>query len=311
MLKKKLTLRLLPLILLLLTGCSTHSGIRLFNYDLGSFFGGTPDYVTVQKGDTLYSIARRYNVPIRDMIEANGLRPPYTLNIGRVLKMPNARFHIVEKGDTVYNISKRYDVDMRSLSKLNNIAAPYALRIGQRLVIPGSVVSSSTTPTTARKAATASKASSWKASSAKKKTTSAAKKKTTRTTTVKKRTSKFAWPVQGKVVSNFGPIAKGRNNDGINIKAPLGTPVKAADAGTVAYAGNELRGFGNLILIKHSGGGMTAYAHNDRILVRKGQKVKKGEKISTVGSTGGVSTPQLHFEIRAGKKAVNPKAYLP
>lgn len=310
MLKKKLTLRLLPLILLLLTGCSTHSGIRLFNYDLGSFFGGTPDYVTVQKGDTLYSIARRYNVPIRDMIEANGLRPPYTLNIGRVLKMPNARFHIVEKGDTVYNISKRYDVDMRSLSKLNNIAAPYALRIGQRLVIPGSVVSSSTT---ARKAATASKTSSWKASSAKKKTTSAAKKKTTQTTTttVKKRTSKFAWPVQGKVVSNFGPIAKGRNNDGINIKAPLGTPVKAADAGTVAYAGNELRGFGNLILIKHSGGWMTAYAHNDRILVRKGQKVKKGEKISTVGSTGGVSTPQLHFEIRAGKKAVNPKAYLP
>ena len=307
MLKKKLTLRLLPLILLLLTGCSTHSGIRLFNYDLGSFFGGTPDYVTVQKGDTLYSIARRYNVPIRDMIEANGLRPPYTLNIGRVLKMPNARFHIVEKGDTVYNISKRYDVDMRSLSKLNNIAAPYALRIGQRLVIPGSVVSSSTTPTTARKA------SSWKASSAQKKTISAAKKKTTRTTTttVKKRTSKFAWPVQGKVVSNFGPIAKGRNNDGINIKAPLGTPVKAADAGTVAYAGNELRGFGNLILIKHSGGWMTAYAHNDRILVRKGQKVKKGEKISTVGSTGGVSTPQLHFEIRAGKKAVNPKAYLP
>ena len=305
MLKKKLTLRLLPLILLLLTGCSTHSGIRLFNYDLGSFFGGTPDYVTVQKGDTLYSVARRYNVPIRDMIEANGLRPPYTLNIGRVLKMPNARFHIVEKGDTVYNISKRYDVDMRSLSKLNNIAAPYALRIGQRLVIPGSVVSSSTTPTTARKAATASKTSSWKASSAKKKTTR------TTTTTVKKRTSKFAWPVQGKVVSNFGPIAKGRNNDGINIKAPLGTPVKAADAGTVAYAGNELRGFGNLILIKHSGGWMTAYAHNDRILVRKGQKVKKGEKISTVGSTGGVSTPQLHFEIRAGKKAVNPKAYLP
>lgn len=314
MLKKKLTLRLLPLILLLLTGCSTHSGIRLFNYDLGSFFGETPDYVTVQKGDTLYSIARRYNVPIRDMIEANGLRPPYTLNIGRVLKMPNARFHIVEKGDTVYNISKRYDVDMRSLSKLNNIAAQYALRIGQRLVIPGSVVSSSTTPTTARKAATASKTSSWKVSSAKKKkTTSAAKKKTTRTTTttVKKRTSKFAWPVQGKVVSNFGPIAKGRNNDGINIKAPLGTPVKAADAGTVAYAGNELRGFGNLILIKHSGGWMTAYAHNDRILVRKGQKVKKGEKISTVGSTGGVSSPQLHFEIRAGKKAVNPKAYLP
>jgi len=106
-------------------------------------------------------------------------------------------------------------------------------------------------------------------------------------------------------------IAKGRNNDGINIKAALGTTVKAADAGTVAYAGNELKGFGNLILIKHNDGWITAYAHNDRLVVRKGQKVRRGEKIATVGSSGGVSAPQLHFEIRAGKKAVNPLSYLP
>lgn len=116
--------------------------------------------------------------------------------------------------------------------------------------------------------------------------------------------------MRGTVISKFGVIAKGRNNDGINIKAPLGAAVKAADAGTIAYAGNELKGFGNLILIKHSGGWITAYAHNDRLLVRKGQKVRKGEKIATVGSTGGVSSPQLHFEIRAGKKAVNPLSYL-
>ena len=129
-------------------------------------------------------------------------------------------------------------------------------------------------------------------------------------TPVKKRKTKFMWPVKGTVISNFGSIGKGRNNDGINIKAPLGTAVKCADAGTVAYAGNELKGFGNLILVKHNDGWITAYAHNDKILVKKGQKVRRGEKIATVGSTGGVNSPQLHFEIRAGKKAVNPRSYL-
>ena len=106
-------------------------------------------------------------------------------------------------------------------------------------------------------------------------------------------------------------MGKGRKNDGINIKAPLGTAVKAADAGTVAYAGNELKGFGNLILIKHHDGWITAYAHNDRLFVKKGQKVSRGEKIASVGSSGGVTSPQLHFEVRTGKKAVNPRAYLP
>ena len=130
------------------------------------------------------------------------------------------------------------------------------------------------------------------------------------TTKVSPRKTKFTWPVKGTVISKFGTIGKGRTNDGINIKAPLGTTVKAADSGTVAYAGNELKGFGNLILIKHNDGWVTAYAHNDRLVVKKGDKVKKGEKIATVGSTGGVNTPQLHFEVRAGKKAVNPQNYL-
>ena len=116
--------------------------------------------------------------------------------------------------------------------------------------------------------------------------------------------------MRGTIISKFGTIGKGRTNDGINIKAPLGTAVKAADAGTVAYSGNELKGFGNLILVKHSDGWITAYAHNDRLLVKKGQKVRRGEKIATVGTTGSVNTPQLHFEIRAGKKAVNPQSYL-
>lgn len=304
MLLKKLIIGLLPL-MFLITGCISNR-IQLFNYDLGSFFGNTPDHVTVRKGDTLYSLARRYNVPIRELIETNNLRPPYTLTIGRVLRMPTARYHVVEKGDTVYNISKRYNIDMSSLSKANDIDAPYSLRIGQRLLLPGSVVSKPAATSYVSNAAPQKK-SSWKPWP----TSSTAKKKTTSySPPPKKRTSKFSWPVKGKIISKYGAIGKGRNNDGINIKAPLGTAVKAADAGTVAYAGNELKGFGNLILIKHNDGWITAYAHNDRILVKKGQKVRRGEKISTVGSTGGVSTPQLHFEIRAGKKAVNPNSYL-
>ena len=294
---------MLPLILLA-SGCTFHQGgVRLINFS--DLFNSHPDYVTVRKGDTLYSISRRYNVPIRDLVEANGLTPPYTLTIGRVLRMPGARYHTVAKGDTLYSISKKYDVDLRSLSRINRLNEPYTLAIGQRLVLPGSL---SNTETASYKAAW-----SWKSSSSAKTTA----KKTARSSRSKAqpvskyRKTKFLWPVKGTVISHFGTIGKGRTNDGINIKAALGTNVKAADKGTVAYAGNELKGFGNLILIKHDDGWITAYAHNDRLFVKKGQRVARGEKIATVGSTGGVNTPQLHFEVRSGKKALNPTAYLP
>lgn len=120
----------------------------------------------------------------------------------------------------------------------------------------------------------------------------------------------FLWPVRGQILSDFGSRSDGRHNDGINIAAPRGTPVKAAENGVVAYAGNELRGFGNLILLKHADGWMTAYAHNDAILVERGAEVKRGQPIARVGATGNVDTSQLHFEIRRGSKAVNPRAYL-
>lgn len=299
----------LAILLLVCITCGCTAGrIPLLNYSMDDWWGSSPDFVTVRKGDTLYSIARRYDVPIRELIETNGLRPPYGLRIGQRLKMPTAKYHVVSKGDTLYNISKRYDVDMRSLSRANNLDEPYALSIGQRLLLPGSVVTKpavtnyvSNTPAPQKKTAS----SAWKKPAAPKRTYTSSY-----SAPVKKRSSKFAWPVRGTVISKYGVIAKGRNNDGINIKAPLGAAVKAADSGTVAYAGNELKGFGNLILLKHSDGWITAYAHNDSLVVRKGQKVRKGEKIATVGSTGGVSSPQLHFEIRAGKKAVNPLSYL-
>ena len=321
-------LLVLTYLLLFISACSFDSGrIRLFNYNVWG--GGTPTSVQVQKGDTLYSISRRYEVPMREVIELNRLRPPYNLNVGQILQLPAAKYHVVEKGDTLYSLARRYNVDVTSLSRSNNIAAPYTLAVGQKLVLPDSVVDSTSfsySRTTINTKPSTIKRWSWTSSSSSsttQKTSTKAQKSVTPKYTSRKssssyytpppanRKTKFAWPVQGRVVSSFGSIGKGRNNDGINIKAAKGVAVKAADGGTIAYAGNELKGFGNLILIKHNDGWITAYAHNDKLLVRKGQKVRRGEKIATVGTTGGVNTPQLHFEIRRGKKAVNPKSYLP
>ncbi|MCP5368477.1 MAG: M23 family metallopeptidase [Hyphomicrobiales bacterium] len=120
----------------------------------------------------------------------------------------------------------------------------------------------------------------------------------------------FIWPLQGQVISDFGTKARGLQNDGINIAAPRGTPVRVAENGVVAYAGNELRGFGNLLLVKHSDGWVTAYAHNDVLLVKRGQRVTRGQVISKVGKSGAVTEPQLHFELRRNNKAVDPTRYL-
>ena len=257
---------------------------------------GETDSVKISKGDTLYSISRQYGVPLKQLISINNLQAPYTLKIGQKLQLPTKQYHSVKKGDTLYSISRQYDVDVTSLSKLNQLTKPYALAVGQELILPAS---------------TSSKFENGNITTIKAPQKKNSVKITQKSTPVKNRKTKFDWPVKGKIISGYGNLGSGRKNDGINIKASLGTPVKAADAGTVAYAGNELKGFGNLVLIKHSDGWITAYAHNDKLLVHKGQKVQRGVKIATVGSTGSVTTPQLHFEVRAGKKAVNPRSYLP
>ncbi|NOT40695.1 MAG: peptidoglycan DD-metalloendopeptidase family protein [Alphaproteobacteria bacterium] len=125
-----------------------------------------------------------------------------------------------------------------------------------------------------------------------------------------KSTGRFLWPVQGKVVSNFGRRGTGVHNDGINIAADPNTPVKAADTGTVVYAGNDIDAYGNLLLVRHANGYVTAYAHNKKLLVGRGDTVSRGDTIALVGSTGDVDRPQLHFEIRKGDRAVDPNRYL-
>ena len=306
-------------LLFFLTGCyAGNGGIPLFgNYT----FLGNGNSVVVHKGETLYSIAKNNKVERKDLISANNLKSPYILKVGQRLKLPATKYHSVAKGDTLYSIARKYETDVTTLSRANHLDSPHALNVGQRLLIPSGKTSYSvaTNQQTAKTKSTTAQKNTWQKTTAKtqqttaKKTNYAQAKSTNKkapASVSKNRKTKFAWPVRGTVVSKFGTVGKGVNNDGINIRAAKGTTVKAADSGTVAYSGNELKGYGNLILIKHSDGWITAYAHNDKLFVKKGQKVVKGEKIATVGTSGGVSTAQLHFETRAGKTAVNPLPHL-
>lgn len=280
----------------------TTSSTRTARYDYSA------SSVMVRKKDTVYGIARKYGVPIRDLIKSNRLRPPYALKIGQRLRLPPAPFHHVRKGDTLYSISRKYNVDLPALIRTNKLRKPYGLKIGQRLSLPGSLVSK---PQTIKVAKSTKKTTrKWSKINYKPKKVSKSYSKTLLPTPKARSSSKFLLPLKGSIISKFGAIGKGRHNDGINIKAKRGTKVKAAENGVVAYAGNAIKGFGNLLLIKHSGGWMTAYAHNNELKVKKGAKVKRGQVISTVGSSGSVTSSQLHFEIRKGKRARNPLKYI-
>lgn len=251
---------------------------------------------TVKKGDTLYAISRRYSVPVRDLIRTNGFKAPYALEIGQRVSVPSARVHVVKKGETGYGISRAYGVTVAALMQENGIKAPYTLEIGQTLRLPGGAAAAtaqtaSRTPTVTRPAQTTGRT-------------------VARPVPPQRSASGFDWPVEGRLASRFGPKEDGLHNDGINILARQGTPVRSSDAGVVVYASNALEGYGHLLLVKHAGGWITAYAHNERLLVREGQTVKKGQIIARVGRTGGVTEPQLHFEIRKGKRALDPLRYL-
>ena len=121
---------------------------------------------------------------------------------------------------------------------------------------------------------------------------------------------KFRWPANGRVISPYGPAVNGQQNDGINIALPENTPVKAAEDGVVAYAGNELKGYGNLILVRHDDNWVSAYAHNEAMLVKRGDKVKRGQVIAKAGKSGNIEQPVVHFELRQGSKPVDPMKHL-
>lgn len=274
----------------------------------------SPSFVTVLKGDTVYSLSRKHNVPTRALIETNNLRAPFLLSPGQRLRLPPASIHVVQKGDTIYSISRRYNVDMSLLARQNALTAPYNIYEGQFLKLPGSIVEYKETQVRVASVQKSVKSSAGKHSARKaagKQTKKAAQKTSVRLPAPPTRSkAKFAWPVDGHVMTKFGSAGAGRHNDGINIKVKEGVSVRASENGVVAYAGNELKGFGNLLLIKHADGWITAYAHNASLLVKRGQTVTRGQPIAKAGHTGSAKEAQLHFEIRKGTKAVDPLAYM-
>ena len=328
-------------------GCeSVHRG-----YDFRKpAFEGKGGFVEVVEGDTVYKLSQRLKVPMRALITANNLSPPYILPKGTKLVIPKRLTYKVQKGDTLYAIAKAHSVNFQHLAKFNNLKNASYIKAGQVLYLPDNIVLPSATPKKAtvkpatskpalkptqgatKKAtqgATASQGASKKpAEKPTEKATEKATKKPTnkprvatkpRTPTKKPRTrttaSKgfkgFQWPLRGKILSNYGSKGGGLYNDGINIGAKRGSKVTSIQAGEVVYAGNELRGYGNLVLVKHQGGWVSAYAHNQAIKVRQGVKVNKGDTIALAGNSGSVKTPQLHFELRLNGKSVNPRKYLP
>ncbi len=272
-----------------------------------------PDRIIVHPHDTVYAIARRYDVPVRSLIEANRLAPPYRLTAGHELVVPQIRQHIVQPGETLYSVSHLYGVDASTLARTNGLSPPYMVRVGEALVLPSpvQVAAGSTAEPTALAPIPVTSAPLPPPQI--EPVLVAREEGALRLPSPPSSSGPqgFIWPVRGSLIASYGAGENGTHNDGINIAAPRGTIVVAAGAGTVAYAGNELRGYGNLVLIKHINGWMTAYAHNSALLVKRGEKVRRGQPIARVGTTGAVGEPQLHFEIRHGTKALDPVDYLP
>lgn len=312
----------------LLAACSYGGPAPVFDRSYGNrepAQTSEPGIHIVQAGETVYGIAQRYGVSTRALIDANTLGPPYRLSVGDRLRVPAAQAHVVQRGDTLYGISRRYDIDMASLARANQLRPPYVIRVGQRLALPidatpgatptaqlASAAPDSSPVTVTPLAAPAAGPPGVSKIGAHPPGTPRPKPAFRPMPSVPPRDhGGFVWPVDGRVVSVFGAKSAGLHNDGLNIAAPRGAPVRAADNGVVAYAGNQIRGFGNMILIKHQGGLITAYAHADTLLVSRGDVVSRGQVVARVGSSGGVPAPQLHFEVRQGSRAVDPRKYLP
>lgn len=210
-------------------------------------------------------------------------------------------FHVVARGETLYSIAWRYDLDVRALARTNGISEPYTIYPGQRvnLDLRGS-------PRHQRPPQEAKTEQSSRVSERSKIRSSA--QQAPEPTPERNSALAWRWPVDGTLLTHFsGPKAL---NKGIDISAKKGEPVLAAESGTVVYAGNGLRGYGNLLIIKHSRNFLSAYAHNDKLLVAEGDQVNAGQQIARVGSSG-TNTNKLHFEIRHDGTPVDPLRYLP
>jgi murein DD-endopeptidase MepM/ murein hydrolase activator NlpD len=310
-----------------------------------SWDGGTA--ITVAAGETVDTIARRYGVPASAVMQANSIAAPATLHPGQRLVIPrynssrvaatpaprpaaptvapvaavnpagNPGVHVVAAGDTLSKISHRYHKSVNEIAKANNIQPTATLNVADRLIIPGAQASAvkANAPAAGAQAKPVAAAAPKEGEPAQNASVvapaaDALDKEAAKLAEGTGALPKFRWPANGRVIAGYGPTTNGQQNDGINIALPENTPVKAAEDGVVAYAGNELKGYGNLVLVRHPNGYVTAYAHAKELLVKRGDQVKRGQVIARSGQTGNVNAPQLHFEIRKGASPLDPTRFL-
>ncbi len=304
--------------------------------------------IIVGTSDTLETLSRRYNVTPAAILQANGYKGPRNLSPGQQLVIPRqtavsaapalaapaskpvavaaaSAVHVVNPGDTLLSVARHNHVSLSELARANGIESNAKLRLGMKLTVPGAktaAVAPAAQPATVAAQPVAAVAPATKMAAAGGPPQSARLAQATATvedaavaTPVKATEATgalptFRWPVRGKVITSYGAKTNGKSNDGINLAVPEGTPVKAAEDGVVAYSGNELKGYGNLVLVRHSNGYVTAYAHASELMVKRGDTIKRGQIIAKSGQSGEVGSPQLHFEIRKGSSPVDPLQFL-
>jgi murein DD-endopeptidase MepM/ murein hydrolase activator NlpD len=303
--------------------------------------------IIVGTSDTLEILARRYNVTPAAILQANGYKGPRALSPGQQLIIPRpgavaaapamtappskpvavaaspSSIHVVNRGDTLMGVARRNHITAGELAKANGLEASAKLRIGMKLTVPakaaglpaGQPLVAQAAPTSVPPTTKLASAASDLQQKARLAQATNVEEAPVAETPVKAAEATgalptFRWPVRGKVITSYGAKTNGKSNDGINLAVPEGTPVKAAEDGVVAYSGNELKGYGNLVLIRHSNGYVTAYAHASEILVKRGDTIKRGQVIAKSGQSGEVASPQLHFEIRKGSTPVDPLQFL-
>ena len=242
--------------------------------------------IKIVTGDTLASISKKYKVTKKELIRFNKIKYPYVLKPGSFIKIPVPKRYKIKKGDTLYKIARCSSTNISEIKNKN-------ININEKELIVGFVIN----------------LPYYSMDKCKLKNKKIAKKKNIKKKSIKSEEI-FLWPVQGSIITYFGKQKGGRKNDGINILSVKGNPVRAAMGGKVVYRGNELLAWGNLIIIKHKNNWTTAYAHLDKLLVRKGEIIKTGDIIASVGATGNVDKSQLHFQVRKKSKPLDPIKFL-
>jgi murein DD-endopeptidase MepM/ murein hydrolase activator NlpD len=269
--------------------------------------------VTVRAGQSLGGIAHSHHVSERDIVAANHLKPPYKLAAGTRLLIPGSG------ASPPQTVTERAAIGAPAIAErppagrspdiisLDGPTAPKLAAAPSPAMSPAAAaVAAEVARESERSAGTRKAPGEVKASFPPER----AEERQRAEPPAAMHGGRFSWPVQGRLLAGYGTGAGGAHNDGINIAADRGTPIKAIEGGVVAYAGNELRGYGNLVLVKHPDGLISAYAHCDELLVKKGDKIGSGQVIGRVGASGGVAEPQLHFELRRGKQPVDPRQFL-